>query len=203
MKYPSFFDDIPTITLYDPLAGFLGSTVDGLIEYRYLDAVKLTGHSCPTVASAYWMTRMALRGLYKYGMPSRGGVRVEFPQPRTEGVTGVVASVVQLLTGAAGDDGFKGLAGIFFRCNLMQFGVNGDFNIRFIHREEMRRADVSVDFSRISRTRELTELMKRCVEGLSTNEENLRFAELWQDRVRRLLLDHGEDSEVFKLVLSR
>lgn len=203
MEYPSFFDDIPSITLYDPLAGFLGSTTDGIIQYNYLDVVKLTGHSCPTVASAYWMTRMALRGLYKDSLPSRGGVRVEFPQLRTEGVTGVIANVVQMITGAAGADGFKGLSGIFFRNDLMQFGSGGDFNIRFVHREDMRRADVSVDFSRISRTRELAELLKRCVDGLSTNEENLRFAKLWQDRVKRLILGHGEDPEVFKLVLGR
>lgn len=52
MHYPAFFDDVPAIRLYDPLAEFLGAVDDGVIEYRYLDAVKLAGHSCPTVASA-------------------------------------------------------------------------------------------------------------------------------------------------------
>ena len=55
MQYPAFFDDIPRLTVYDPLAGFLGSTLGGIIEYSYVDAVKLTGHSCPTVASSYWI----------------------------------------------------------------------------------------------------------------------------------------------------
>ena len=49
MEYPEFFNDVPGIVVCDPLAGFLGATKDGLIEYRYIDAVKLAGHSCPTV----------------------------------------------------------------------------------------------------------------------------------------------------------
>lgn len=203
MDYPTFFDEIPTITVYDPLAGFLGATRDGVIEYSYLDAVKLTGHSCPTVASAYWMSRLALLSLYEGEMPGRGGVRVEFSEVRSAGVTGVMANVVQLLTGAAGDDGFKGLAGIFFRCGLMNFGVSGDFQIRFVHRENLRRVDVSADLSRIPATRELNLLLQRCISGEATHAENQRFGELWQERVRRLILDHGEDPEVFKVVHGR
>ena len=42
----------------DPLARFLGAAEDGVIEYTYADTVKLAGHSCPTVASAYLMTRV-------------------------------------------------------------------------------------------------------------------------------------------------
>ncbi len=47
MKYPAFYDLVPGIALADPLAAFLGATEQGVIEYRYIDAVKLTGHSCP------------------------------------------------------------------------------------------------------------------------------------------------------------
>lgn len=45
MKYPDFFDDVPRIRLHDPLAGFLGAVEDGIIEYAYVDAVKLAGYS--------------------------------------------------------------------------------------------------------------------------------------------------------------
>ena len=41
MQYPAFFDNIPSIAVYDPLAGFLGATKNGIIEYHYLDAVNL------------------------------------------------------------------------------------------------------------------------------------------------------------------
>ena len=50
MQTPAFFDQAPTIVMQDALAQILGAAQNGLMEYRYLDAVKLAGHSCPTVA---------------------------------------------------------------------------------------------------------------------------------------------------------
>ena len=119
MRYPDFFDAVPRIRLHDPLADFLGAFEGGVIEYAYLDAVRLAGHSCPTVASAYWLTSQALRALYGEALPERGGVRVAFRESRTAGVTGVIANVVSLLTGATTDTGFKGLAGRFDRRGLL------------------------------------------------------------------------------------
>jgi len=52
MQYPSFFDTARKITVYDPLAELLGAFDNGVIEYSYVDAVKLAGHSCPTVAGS-------------------------------------------------------------------------------------------------------------------------------------------------------
>jgi hypothetical protein len=49
-SFPAFFDAVPAITLRDPLAEILGAAEGGLIEYRFADAVRLAGHSCPTVA---------------------------------------------------------------------------------------------------------------------------------------------------------
>ncbi len=203
MHYPAFFDDIPCITVYDPLAGFLGATTGGIIEYRYLDAVKLAGHSCPTVASAYWMSRLALRALYSDELPCRGGVRVEFPDSRESGTTGVMAHIVQLLTGASGDEGFKGLSGVFYRNGLMTFGVDGLRQIRFTQRENLRRVDVSIDLSKVPVSRELRALMNQCLGGNVDLETSQLFGELWQDRVRKLILEHGEDREVFSVVQGR
>lgn len=102
MPRPEFFDAVPRLRMHDPLAQFLGAADDdGVIEYGYGDAVKLTGHSCPTAAGAYGLTRQALRALYGADLPQRGAIRVEF---RT---SGVIANVVSLLTSAAGDTGFK------------------------------------------------------------------------------------------------
>lgn len=86
MKYPDFFDAIPRIVLRDPLAEFLGAADGGLIEYSYLDAVKLAGHSCPTVASAFCLTRRAMRALYGDALPERGGLRVAFSASAADGV---------------------------------------------------------------------------------------------------------------------
>ena len=97
MNFPEFFESAPRITVRDPLARFLGAAEDGIIEYTYSDAVKLAGHSCPTVASAYLMTRAAMRALYPAAFPERGGIRVELRDDRITGVAGVVANVVSLL----------------------------------------------------------------------------------------------------------
>ena len=63
MQFPKFFDAAPRITVRDPLARFLGAVEDGVIEYRYADAVMLAGHSCPTVASASPMTMFDHSGM--------------------------------------------------------------------------------------------------------------------------------------------
>jgi len=70
MSYPEFFAAVPRLTLRDPLAELLGAAENGLIEYGYTDAVKLAGHSCPTVAGAYLMTFRALAKLYPGCPPS-------------------------------------------------------------------------------------------------------------------------------------
>ena len=44
MQTPEFFDTVPRIVVRDALAEFLGAVGDGVIEYAYLDAVKLAGH---------------------------------------------------------------------------------------------------------------------------------------------------------------
>lgn len=36
MQYPAFFDAVPAIRLYDPLAEFLGAFEHGILEYRYI-----------------------------------------------------------------------------------------------------------------------------------------------------------------------
>src|SRR3989304_5857326 len=52
-----FFDIAESIRLKDPLAYILGSMEEGeLLVFKYPDAVKLAGHSCPAVSGAYKIT---------------------------------------------------------------------------------------------------------------------------------------------------
>ena len=76
MNHPAFFDQVRRIRVCDPLAELLGSCEGGFIEYGYVDAVRLAGHSCPTVAGAYLVTLRALARLFPTGPAERGGVRV-------------------------------------------------------------------------------------------------------------------------------
>lgn len=196
MRFPDFFDAAPRIALRDPLARFLGAAEDGVIEYTYADVVKLAGHSCPTVASAYLMTRGALRALYAHGLPERGGIRVDLRGDRPEGVTGVVANVASFLTGATQDTGFKGIGGRFDRRNLLFFCVDIPGQIRFTRVDTGAAATASARLDRVPADPRIVALMPRCVAGTATADEAELFRSLWQDRVRTLLVERVDDAEI-------
>ena len=118
MHLPAFYSHAPRVLVRDPLAELLGAADGGLIEYGYADAVRLAGHSCPTVAGAYLMARAGLRALYPDTLPERGGVVVTMGAAEVEGTTG---------------------------------------------------------------------------------EERAAFGSVWQDRVRRLLLEHADDPNVIRV----
>lgn len=197
MDYPEFYDEVPRVHLHDPLAEFLGATNDGVIAYGYLDAVKLAGHSCPTVASAYWLTVLALRALYGNQIACRGGIHVAFREARDEGVTGVVANVISLLTGAAPETGFKGLAGRFERRGLLGFQTDLPLDIRYTRRDTGASVDAAAHVRQVPADPAMPALMQRCLAQQASPDEARRFAILWQERVRRLLLEHGDDPTVF------
>lgn len=197
METPAFYGQVRSLTVYDPLAEFLGAAENGRIEYRYLDAVKLAGHSCPTVAAAYWMTLKGLASLYPDSLPQRGGIRVEFRQEQLTGVTGVIANVVTMLTGATHDTGFKGIGGHFDRRQLLFFAADVAAEIRFTRVDNLQAVDVAAHLQRVSFAPQTGELMQKCLGGSATPQEKAAFREHWQARVRTLLLDHGDDPEVF------
>jgi len=197
MNYPDFFGAVPKISLYDPLAEFLGATEGGILQYGYFDAVRLAGHSCPTVASAYWSTCKALAFLYPGTMPVRGDIRVEFSQDRTSGVTGVIANVVSMLTGATFDSGFKGIAGRFDRRKRLFFSVEMSGEMRFTRLDTNQAVNVAANLQRVPASPRLPMLMANCMADTATREETAEFRELWQARVRSILLEHGDDPEVF------
>lgn len=197
MRFPDFFDQVPRLRVRDPLADFLGAAEGGLLEYGYADAVKLAGHSCPTVATAYVLGHRALSLLYRDAVPERGGVRIDLAEPLDAGATGVIASVLTLLTGAAPSGGFKGIGGRFARRDLQRFGLDLPPMLRFTRLDTGAAVDAGADTARVPADSELPGLMQRCLSGAADAEEQRRFATLWQDRVRRLLLDHWEDPVVF------
>jgi hypothetical protein len=196
MRFPDFFERIPRITLRDPLAGFLGAAEDGLIEYAYADAVRLAGHSCPTVAGAWLMTVRALRRLYPDEMPERGAVEVAFRENPETGTAGVIASVVTLLTGAAGAGGFKGLGGRFVRSGLLRFGVVGVSGVRFVRTGENLVVDCVLDLSSIPADPRLGRMLPGLLRGDASPEDARLFAALWQERVRRILIEHHDDPDL-------
>lgn len=185
--FPRFFADAPRITMRDPLAEFLGAADGGVIEYCYGDVVKLAGHSCPTVASAFLMARAGLAALYPGALPERGAVRVDMPDAADEGVSGVIGSVIGMITGAAGQGGFHGIAGRFDRRSLLSFGAAGLGRPRLTRTDSGAAVSVFVRAERVPGDPRMRGLMQQCISGTATPEEKADFRELWQDRVRRLL----------------
>jgi formylmethanofuran dehydrogenase subunit E len=200
MQYPAFIDDVPTIKLYDPLAEFLGSIGHGIIEYSYLDAVKLAGHSCPTVASAYWMTHKALKALYREDLPERGNIRIEFQQKSTDGVCGVIANVLSLITGAGNDAAFKGIGGRYERRNKLLFEADTLTETRFTRLDTMQAVSIAVNLQSVPLPPRVSELMPACLNGTASSADHIEFRQLWQARVKTILLDHADDPRVFDVI---
>ncbi len=199
--FPEFYAQAPTIAMRDPLAQFLGAAQNGIIEYGYTDVVRLAGHSCPTVAGAYLMALHGLRALYSDEMPVRGDVEVFMQGAPGSGVTGVIASVVQLITGAAGETGFPGAGSLalFARKNLLTFGadVAGELGMR--RRDTGKAVTVHVDNAVVPWPEEMRPLMVKAFSERADAAELERFAQLWQERVRSMLIDFADNPALVRV----
>lgn len=197
-RLPEFFDRAPTLTVQDPLAAFLGAAENGILTYRYADAVRLCGHSCPTVAGAYLMVIKGLKALYGEELPERGGIEVAMQGTRDEGTVGVTASVVQLLTGAAPETGFGGIGmqGRFARRNLLSFGageINGTLTLR--RKDNGKTVAVSLNAALQPFAPQMRDIMPKAVGGSASAKELERFGQLWQARVKAFLTESADDPQ--------
>lgn len=199
MNAPQFFSAVRTIRMYDPLADFLGAMEDGLIEYTYIDAVKLAGHSCPTVAGAYLAALKALERLYHGTTPQRGGIKVSFREAGTSGVTGVMANIATLITGATQDSGFKGIGGKFDRRNLLFFDAPISGEICFERRDTGTAVNTTYHPEIVPPDAAMKGLMQTVMAGSASPSERKEFARLWQERVQRILIDHIDDPRLMVL----
>jgi len=198
MTFPAFFAAAPALRLRDPLAKFLGASDDGIIEYGYADAVRLAGHSCPAVAGAYLMVRAGLDYLYDDELPERGNIEVHLRDARDQGTTGVIASIATLLTGAAAEGGFRGIGREprFARKDLLHFDAEIGGRLGMRRRDTGRGVILDIDTDSVPHVAEMAGLMPRVLAGPTELAERRRFGELWQDRVRRMLLEHADDPKL-------
>ncbi len=189
MQYPSFFDEIEDIELIDPLGDFLGAFEGGLVEISYTDCVKLAGHSCPTVASAFLMSKYALQELYSDELPKRSQIKVEMSAAKDQGVTGVIANVIAYIVGAGDEGGFKGIGRSFSRNHLLSFGSNDTHSIRFTRVDNRESVLLDCDTSLINTSSQMKPLMQKILEDKADYDEKIKFQELWQNRVKQMLTD--------------
>ena len=198
MNYPDFFDALTPIDLIDPLAGFLGTFEKGEYTISYLDVLKGSGHSCPTVAGAYLMTYHALKALFPQETAVRGGISIKVAQGIDEGTTGVITNVISYITGATDKSGFKGLNGKFVRHSLMDFEQSVP-SVRFTRLDKQKSVDVFYDPSSIKPDPQQMQLMQLILQGQAKPEEKEEFARLWQERVKRILIDNFDNKDVIRV----
>ena len=191
------FPDHPSIVLFDPLAQLLGAG-DGTFRYTFDDAVKLAGHACPTVAGAYVMTLRALSTLYGMESPVRGEIRIRVAGEVDQGVTGPIGQIFTLITGAAADNGFQGLAGRHARKGLLGFGGDPAKGHRFQRGDTGPALFVRYDPSPIPPHDDLQPLMQRVLSGQPAKADRRRFAALWRERVVAIVEDGGERTVILQ-----
>lgn len=201
MRFPDYFEQAPVVEVYDPLSELLGAPVDGLLTYEFADAVKLAGHACPTVAGAFMVGRAGLATLYPDGPAERGQIEVTLPAPEAEGTTGVTAQVLTLLTGAAGDNGFKGLGGRFARNNRLHFSEDGHSGapIQFRRMDTGASVRVGYDPSPVPMAPGVREQLMTIMQGHANEADVAAFGRGWQARVSALLLEHADDPNVVQV----
>ncbi|MBD3824421.1 MAG: hypothetical protein IE916_07940 [Epsilonproteobacteria bacterium] len=197
MHYPHFYDTLPAITLKDELAELLGACEDGIITFSYLDAVKIAGHSCPTVLGAYMMLQRGINKLYDSHMPKRGEIVVEFRDAQDSGVTGVMANLATAITGATSDFGFGGLGGKYSRKSLLFFNAPIKGIMRLTRTDTSDSVTLDYDTSSIPKSPRTAELMPKILQSKASEQEKADFQKLWQNGVEAIA---GEIDRFIKIM---
>lgn len=199
---PDFFDLVETIRLKDPLAYILGSMDEGeVFVFKYADAVKLAGHSCPAVSGAYKVTAKALSALYGDEIPVRGGIKVAVMGKPTDMAYGPMSQVISLITGAAPITGFAGLGRKYGRRNLLVFDEeNFKYNTFIFQRMDNKKTvEVTYNSDLVPEDPELGEFASLAISGQATEEEKVIFQRAWQAKVRRVLMEDKNIPGLFEV----
>lgn len=193
----AFFSQVEPIAMTDPLASALGATDDGeVIYYSFQDCVKLAGHACASVSSAFMMAKLALKDLYGDAVPVRGDIEVWLAGERDQGAIGPIGQVIQFITGAAIETGFKGLGGKFKRAGLFHYdsqtqAAPGVIKAVFRRMDTGDKATVTANPSAIPLDEDELEgaqHMAAAIHG-GSQEERESFHRFWQGKNRKILLE--------------
>lgn len=177
------------IELHDELAEFLGFSP--VLRYTLEDAGKFAGHLCPTVATAFEMTRLALRELYQGTIPQRGRIAVTVASQPEAFANGPLGQVIGYITGAAPNTGFKGIAGRFNRQHLLSFDpAQKPFgSVTFKRLDNGDSVRVTAYAERIAPEPEMPAALRGALAG--DESQALRFQKAWARRVADVI-EHAE-----------
>jgi len=198
MKTPDFFNLISPITMADPLAKVLGVAENGILEYHYEEVVKLAGHSCPTVAGAYLIIQKGLKALYGDKTPIRGEIKVLMKGKLGDGVVGVIANVASMITGATEKGGFHGLGGQFDRRDLLSYEAEIEGEMALERTDTLERVVLNYDPSFVPADPMMGALLPLILSNRADQGERDMFGTLWQERVRKIMIDYRDDERLVR-----
>ena len=203
-----FYARVEPISMLDPLSSVLGAVNDDEpISYSYQDCIKLAGHACPSVSTAFQLTKLALKELYGEETPVRGNFEIRFAGDRETGANGPIGQVIQFLTGAAIETGFHGLGGKYSRANLFKYDENLDggtgLTVEFKRIDTGEKVMVQANPSMVPLSNEeqsYSPYMPNVIHGTATAEEREKFYLYWQGKNRKILLEDNPGVFIVKRI---
>ena len=207
--FRDFFKAVEPIKLKEPFAETLGAFKqrNAVVDYTFIDVVKMAGHVCPATAGAFLCCQKALKQLYPGEIPVRGDITVTIHGRPHEGVYGVISQIFSFLTGAAPETGFKGLGPKFRRMDLLKFSPQKTDSKALCF--EFGRLDndttVSVEFSphkvpfAQEKAKRLGQLMGKVLGEVAAEDELKEFQDLWIEKVRDMLLERKAIDEWLRI----
>lgn len=188
-----------SIILYEPLYDLFGFNSDSKVEFTFSDAVKIAGHACPTVAGAYLMTYHGLKALYGDETPVRGDIELLYSKSESEGVTGVIATVMGSIVGANGIGGFKGLGGQFARNNRIHFNQKINSNVAIRRIDTKKTVNIDYHPEVVSGDPRTSHLLSKILNDQATDNDKVEFQRCWNQRLEKILALGSHESELIQI----
>lgn len=196
--FRDFFKEVKPIRLKEPLAETLGAfkEKDAVLEYTFGDVVKMAGHACPTIASAYVCCQKALEKLYPNEIPVRGNISITIYGEADEGVYGVISNLFSFITGAATITGFHGIGHKFKRKDLLKFTpekIDIDaLQFKFTRLDNNKTILVSLYLQNVpfpeEKSRRLGQLLEKVIWEAANEKDIKEFQDLWIEKVESIVL---------------
>ncbi len=201
-NFRQFLTAAEPIRFRDPFAETLGvfRGEDTVLEYTFVDVVKMAGHACPTTAGAYVCCQQAMKALYPGEIPVRGDIAITIYGEPDESVYGVISQVFCLLTGAAPATGFRGLGHKFKRKDLLKFDPEKIESEGFCF--EFKRSDTGqvvlvkfyphkIPFAE-EKSQRLAVLLEKVIWEAAKKDERREFQDLWMAKVEDMLVKKND-----------
>ena len=201
-NFRDFLSEVMPIQFKEPLAETLGAFTDAetILEYSFIDAIKMAGHVCPTVTGAYLCCQKAVKSLYPDKIPVRGEIGITVYGEADEGVFGVIGHVLSLLTGAAPQTGFRGLGHRFRRKDLLNFipeKIDEEalcFEFKRLDNKNkvlIKFYPQRVPFS-VEKSERMGELLEKVLWEAAKDKEKEEFQDLWMEKVKLMIIEKKE-----------